>query len=760
MTPQARHFAFLIGTLFSAIATAGTHQKPFQSPKTRWIGTGAVCWDWRSPVRAAPTFRGTFELEKARANLRIAVCGLGYFECRLDGRPVTDAMLMPGETQYDVRWRYRVFNLPELAKGRHVVTITCGDGLYRATTPDVWHFDKATWAAYPKAVCEISSGDGEVVLRTDDSWQWRPSPTIFTSLRGGETYDARKAFADDSNEGWIPVAIVAPPGGIGEEEKFPPCRVVRVHAMTNRTGTAVWEAPVTLAGNVRIRARGERGAKVTIVTAERISEDAGHVDLRGLDIFDLGKPEKTFQRDTFMLAGEGEETWSPRFTYHGFKYAELRTAGIVEILSVEALEINNDFPRIGRVTEAPPAALHVANACERSILGNFHNIPTDCPTREKNGWTSEARIMCEAALYSFDAGSAYAAYADLIGDTQRPSGQISAIAPCNGWGYNWGSGPAWDTALMEIPDAVYRFTGDRSSIERLYPKIARYLDFAERMLGADGLPAHGLGDWDGAKDEYPRLARAGFRIRNLAYGERFARLLGKQEDALRFSRLRTDAVAAFRRAFCGPDGLSAATNSFPHALMLDFGIVEKDKRAECAKRLAETVERNGARIDYGTLGSRCVLRMLFEHGHADLAWRMMTQPDYPGYAFLTETLGMTTFPERWNIHIRPEVHGNSRNHGAFTDYLAVAYRHLGGIRHPTDRPGRDFIEVRPSFPPSLPAFACEHEGYKVGWKRDSGNVRINLTVPKGKSARYVFADGHAREFGEGTWTFSETTRQR
>jgi len=746
--------------MVSALALAETPPRPLLSSKARWIGTGAVCWDWRSPVRAAPTFRGMFDLKCAQTNLRIAVCGLGYFECRLDGRPITDAMLMPGETQYDIRWRYRVFTLPELAKGKHLVTITCGDGLYRATTPDVWHFDKATWADYPKAVCEISTADGEVVLRTDNSWQWRPSPTVFTSLRGGETYDARKAFADDEDSGWNPVAIVAPPGGMGEEETFPPCRVTHVHAMTNRTGTAVWEAPVTLAGNVRLRVKGERGAKVTIISAERISEDATHVDLRALDIFDLGKKEKTFQRDTFILAGGAEETWSPRFTYHGFKFAELKTEGHVEILSVEALEIKTDFPRVGRITEAPAAALHVVKACERSILGNFHNIPTDCPQREKNGWTSEARIMCEAALYSFDAGSAYAAYADLIGDTQRPSGQISSIAPCNGWGYNWGSGPAWDTAFMEIPDAVYRFTGDRTSIERLYPKIVRYLDFAEGMLDADGLPSHGLGDWDGVKDEYPRLARAGFRIRNLAYGERFARLLGKPDDAARFSRLRTEAVSAFRRAFCGPDGLSAATNSFPHALLLDFDIVEEDKRAECARRLAETVERNGARVDYGTLGSRCVLRMLFEHGHADLAWRMMTQPDCPGYTFLTETLGMTTFPERWNIHIRPEAHGNSRNHGAFTDYLAVAYRHLGGIRHPADRPGRDFIEIRPSFPADLPSFACEHEGFKVSWRQTSGDVSFCLVVPKGKAARYVFADGHAKEVGEGSWTFSESIRRK
>ncbi len=738
----------LVGLCVSALAGDGGELS------AQWIGTNDICWDWRSPARPAPTFRKVFSLDNSEKDLKLAICGLGYFECRLDGRPITDALLVPGETQYDVRWRYRVFTIPALEAGRHVLTITCGDGLYRPTTPDVWHFDKAVWADYPKAACELRTAAGATVLKTDPSWQWRPSPTVFSSLRGGEVYDARLVFDDNVERGWERVAIVSAPGGIGEEEKFPPCRVKNVYAMTNRVGTLVWESPIVLTGNVRIRVKGARGAKVTIVTAEQLSDDFKHVDQRPMDLFsDVGSKEKTFQRDAYILAGSGEEVWSPRFTYHGFRYAEIITAGDVQVLAADALEIYNDFPRIGRVSSAPAPVLRVLSACENSILGNFHNIPTDCPQREKNGWTSECRVMCEAALYSFDVGSAYAAYADVIGDTQRPSGQISGIAPCNGWGYNWGSGPGWDTALMEVPDAVYLFTGDRTVIERLYPKVVRYLDYIETMLDADGVPAKGLGDWcNGTRGEHERLVRAAFRVRNLRYGEHFARLLGDDKNAARFARMREGAVATFRRLFCDKDGLSAEAKSVPHALMLDIDLVEPSRRAACAQRLAEVVKKEGAVANFGVIGSRCVMRMLFELGYADLGWKIMTQPKCPGYVFLTETLGMTTLPERWDPHLNPKRHGTSLNHGSFADYLAVAYRYLGGIRHSYERPGRDFVEIRPYFPEALDSFACEHEGFRVSWRREGRAVRVKVFVPRGKSACYIFQDGTRRHLPSGDWS--------
>jgi len=264
------------------------------------------------------------------------------------------------------------------------------------------------------------------------------------------------------------------------------------------------------------------------------------------------------------------------------------------------------------------------------------------------------------------------------------------------------------------------------------------------------VPSFGLGDWVSAStNTLTTCVRAAFRYRNLDYGVRFARLLGHEADAARLAERRTAAAEAFRRVCCGPDGLSPEKTSLPSALMLEFGLVRDEDRARCAARLAEIVSANGTRVDYGTIGSRTVLRALFENGYADLAYRVMTQPDRPGYAYLTDTLGMTTLPERWDIDVPSMAAESSLNHGAFGDYLAVLYRELGGFRHPFDRPGRDYVEIRPFFPKDLKSFKAEHEGFVVLWKRMADGVEVVIDVPQGKSADFVAPDGSGKVLTSG-----------
>ena len=721
----------------------------------QWMSTGLGGEDSVTPVRPAPVFRKAFTLDRDAGPSRLAVCGLGYFDASVDGKPVTDAMLMPGQTQYDVRWRYRVFDLPPLKAGRHIISIEVGDGFYHASTKEVWHFDKASWLGGPKAICRlVERGTGRELVRSDCTWKvrscmperrdgkttFRPtSPRVFNSVRGGEVYDARLEFPWDETDGpdWLSVCLIPSPGGIAEEETFPPCRVTAVHPMTRVEGTDIWKAPVNLAGNVRLKVRGRRGATVRLMCGEVLR--GGEVVMKPIEVFcDVGVTNKTFQRDAYILKGEGVETWTPRFTYHGFQYAEAKIEGEAELLSLEALEIHNDMRRVGSFEASDKRLERVARICERSILANMHNIPTDCPQREKNGWVGDANLRAEATMYVFDAGALFDNAVTLICDTQRPSGQFASIFPCAGWGYHY-AGSYSSLGVIEMPMTIRRFTGDGSALDLVRPRLPAFVAFMETMLDGRGVPQVGLWDWLHPKS-CPRLDWQYVRL------AAYATLLSLDP---RFAKEHAKAKKALEEHFF-KDGLPPYENSAAYAFAIYAGVLSPEKRSEAAAKMAGVLRRRGHKVDSGMIGTPRVLRALCDYGYVDDAYSVMVQPEKPGYVYFTDTLGLTTLPERWDIDEDTERDG-SFCHAAFAEYLACIYRTFAGFRHPDDEPGPDFIEIRPVPPTALEWIKAEHLGYRVEWARRGGAVDFTVTVPEGKRARLALPGGEARVVGPGTY---------
>lgn len=236
------------------------------------------------------------------------------------------------------------------------------------------------------------------------------------------------------------------------------------------------------------------------------------------------------QTDHYILKGGEPETWHPRFTYHGFQYAEITTEGRVLVEKVEAemiphrICLDRDLFLLGRVCQFAPKATVL------SYAGNFVGIPTDCPHWE-NGWTGDAHLACETGLHNFDAASSYQRWIDNFADAQRPSGQLPGIIPSCGWGFNWGSGPAWDSAFLLIPWYVYLYTGDRSA-DTHYDAMRRYVDFCNEMA-TDGIVSFGLGDWchvDRPRITSPALTSTGYYHMDAKLMSKFAALTGRPAD--------------------------------------------------------------------------------------------------------------------------------------------------------------------------------------------------------------------------------------
>ena len=727
-------------TVIVAIGLAGSALSGTFPNDARWIAYpyDRPMGNFSAPVLPAPTFRRAFTLKQPVRDATLRISGLGFYTFELDGKRLDDARLVPAPTQYDVRFRWRTHGLGTLAAGRHVLSVTVGDGFYRNGTGTYWHFEKAPWTDYPKLAVELTDGDGQRLLETDERWSVRFSPIRRTEFRRGESYDARLEFPALEVEGkdWKRARLVPAPGGRPDEETFPPCRIVATYPMVRLEGTNVWAAPVNVSGVPRLRVRGAAGARVTLACGEyqRRERNAGGRKVIVTNLVTYGES----QFDTYVLKGDADgETWAPEFTYHGFDHVRATVEGSAEILGLEALDIHTDFRPLGRLSTSDKILQTILNAGMRSALNNFVGIPTDCPHREKNGWTSEARLQCETLLYAWDAAGAYLAFVDEMLDAQRPSGQLPGMLPTGGVGYNWGSGPAWDAALGCIPESVARFTGDPGVLARYRPALRRYCDYVATLLDADGLCTFGLGDW--CRAAHGKGAPTPFVTTAF-----YIRCLDLAGESARAAKARADLLGRYYRG----NGVFSEAASVMPALALEFALVPEAERTACAKELARIVAANGAKVDYGTIGSGCVLRALFESGAEDLAYAVMTQPEEPGYAAWFLKDAMTTFPESWR-----SVDTNSRNHGAFCDVVACAYRYLAGFRHTAERPGRNDLEIRPSFPKGLGDFSAEHNGYRISWTRDGEKVAVKVTVPEGCRAEYADRSGNRRALDQGEYVF-------
>ncbi|MHB9034703.1 MAG: family 78 glycoside hydrolase catalytic domain, partial [Anaerolineae bacterium] len=381
----------------------------------RWIFNPA-CED-----NAAPVFRKRIQLVGAPGSAELRICGLGFYVLRVNGRRVGDELLQPAFSAYDKTVYYNKLDLRSfLQVGENELQVTLGNGWYNQQQPDAWQFEHAAWHAKPRLVCELYL-DGELAAASDSSWECAESPITFNSLRCGETCDARH-----QPDNWIPAAVTFGPGGGLVEQTIQPIRLAELiePVTTLPAGRGkIFDFGVNLSGNVEIRVRGKAGDRVHIQYAETARTN-GSLDLeqiKGL-VFD-----RRFQRDEYILSGEGEEVWHSEFGYNGFRFAQVVCN--CELLKVTARCFHTELKDLGGIESDNEQLNRIQGALRRSTLTNFHHIPTDCPHREKNGWTADAYLSCEQALYNFDMQGAYLKWLGDIVDCQLPSGQIPCIAP-------------------------------------------------------------------------------------------------------------------------------------------------------------------------------------------------------------------------------------------------------------------------------------------------------------------------------------------
>jgi len=726
-----------------------------QKEKEKKQGQDALATGDKAP-QPAPLLRKTFTLPKPPASARVYICGLGYYELHLNGSKVGDHVLDPAFTRYDRRALYVTYDVTsQLKKGANALGVILGNGWFNMHTRCVWDFDKAPWRDRPALLCqlEITFDDGsKTVVASDATWRVTTGPIVFDSIRNGERYDARQEkagwdIAETSDADWPVAQIVAGPKGKLTAQMMPPIKVTKtirpVKLAEPKPGVYVFDVGQNIAGWARLRVFGPGGTEVVLRYGERLNTD-GTLDQKEIgQHIKTGKP----QTDTYILKGRGTEVWEPRFAYHGFQYVEATgLPGKPDLGTLEARVVHTAFDRAGAFECSNDLFNRIQRNTLWSYVSNFVGYPTDCPHREKNGWTGDAHLAAETGLYNFDAAAAYTKWLDDLKDEQRPTGELPGIVPTSGWGYQWGNGPAWDSAYVLIPWYLYQYRGDTRILAEHYDRLKLYVDYLTSKA-KNGSVAIGLGDWAPAKTTTPeKITSTGYYYCDALIVSQAAALLGKAEDAKKYADLAAAIRDAFNREFYDhKTGLYAGGTQTAMSCALYHGLVPPQERAKVLGRLVEAIRAKDGHLDAGILGTKYLIDSLTASGRADVVYGMATKTDYPSWGRWLEQ-GATTLWEQWDGEA-------SRNHIMFGHISAWFYQTLAGINADAEAAGFKRIIFKPRLLGDVKWAHAEHESMygtiKSTWEIKDGLFTLKIAVPVNTSATVYVPTDRRKTAAEG-----------
>ncbi|MFJ4833373.1 alpha-L-rhamnosidase [Streptomyces sp. NPDC088747] len=703
---------------------------------------GAGPWGRVVPVKyAANQLRHEFRLPRKKvARARLYATALGVYEAHLNGRRVGRDQLAPGWTDYRERVQYQTYDVTKLLRtGPNAIGAYVAPGWYAG---NVGMFGPHQYGERPAllAQLEIEYTDGTSERVTSGTgWRAAAGPIVAADLLGGETYDARKetpgwTAAGFDDRTWLDVTDAgdAAPGLIVAQVDGP-VRVAEELAVKKvtepRPGVFVLDLGQNMVGAVRLRVSGDAGTTVRLRHAEVLNPDGT------LYTANLRTATAT---DTYTLKGQGEETYEPRFTFHGFRYVEV--TGFPGTPSAKAVT--------GRVmhTSAPftfdfETDVPMLNKLHRNITwgqrGNFLSVPTDTPARdERLGWTGDINVFAPTAAYTMESARFLTKWLVDLRDAQTSEGAFTDVAPMVGTVGNGVAG--WGDAGVTVPWALYQAYGDRQVLADAWPSIRAWLTYLENHSENLLRPAGGYGDWLNIEDETPKdVVATAYFAHSADLAARTAEELG--EDSAPYLDLFERVRTAFRNAYVDAGGRVKGDTQTAYVLALSMNLVPTDLRTAAADRLLALIEAKDWHLSTGFLGTPRLLPVLTDTGHTDVAYRLLQQRSFPSWGYQIDK-GATTMWERWDS-IRPDgsfqtPDMNSFNHYAYGSVGEWMYTNIAGIS--AGRPGYREIVVRPrpggDVTSARATFTSVYGPISTQWRQRSDGFLLTCAVPPNTTA--------------------------
>lgn len=721
---------------------------------------------------AAPYFRKTFTVEDAKKECRVTVCGLGFYDIFINGKKITKGLLAPYISNPDDIVYYDEYEVSEyLTEGENVLGLQLGNGMQNSQGGQIWDFDIASFRGAPRVAFSIET-NGKII-EADTSVKTAASPIVFDDLRCGCFYDARNetenwACAGFDDSAWSNALKAETPRGearLCEAEPILPyqtlkpvsirrCTFAEYHPRddvlkefyplpsTEKTGW-LYDFGINTAGIETLKIKGERGQQIDLQFGEYIDKN-GELDVSNINFY----PHGFSQRDIYILKGGDEEIFEPQFTYHGARYCLV--LGITEEQATEDLltfkACSSHLAETGDFECSDDTLNRLQAMVRNSDLSNFYYFPTDCPHREKNGWTGDAAVSCEQLLMNFAAENSYSEWLRNIRKSQKETGELPGIIPTGGWGFEWGNGPAWDRVIAFLPYYSYILRGDRRILEENAAAIMRYAEYISRNRTARGTVKLGLGDWCPVTTiksplEFTDSVVCVDMLQKAAY---IFSVLGLKLQEEFCKKLRSEIREAVRKHLVDLETMTATgCCQTSQAMAIYFDIFEPAEKAEAFRVLLKIISEADDHIDFGILGASCLFRVLADHGKADLAYELIARPDYPSYGNFV-VRGLTALPEDFR---RDDEEPISLNHHFFGDISAWFIEYIAGIR--INPAGTDCREVRvmPNFISRLDFARASYRTVggriSVKWERDESVIRLTVECDEGVHGEIRLPSGYS-----------------
>lgn len=696
---------------------------------------------------AARYLRKDFRSGKSVKRAILSVCGLGNYVAEINGKRVGNDVHSPVVSWYPTMAYFNTYDVtPMITAGENAIGIILGNGRYFSPRPTFAQF------GLPRAnaclLIEYTDGSQAKIV-TDETWRATANgPIIANNLYDGEEYVASKELSGWSKHGyddseWQKADIMENPTKALRPQPTPGLTVMdRIKAVSVRkvgNNRYIADMGQNMVGRLAVTLRGKAGKPVSLRFAETLSGDTALylANLRSANVNDIYTP-----------ARDGEFSWAPEFTYHGFRFVEITgvdSAPLAENLTGEV--IYDNMPVTGHFETSNELINRIYRNSFWGIRSNYYGMPTDCPQRdERLGWLGDRATGCYGENYIFGAGWLYAKWLRDIDMCQQADGNISAVSP-NFWSL-YEREVTWASAYFLGAQMLYERYGDPSAIKEHYASMKRWVSHVKRDCMADGVVVRDTwGDWcmppeseelihsnDPMRKTYPEILGSTVFYRILGLMQEFAVIAGEPGDVAAYSQMAEELKTAYNNRFFDKKNASYGNNTVTgNLLSLRQGLVPEGYEERVFDNIVKKTENDcNGHVSTGVVGIQHLMRGLTERGRQDIAYKIVTNKTYPSWGYMIEN-DATTIWELWNGNTADPAM-NSANHVMLLgDLIIWFYENLGGIKNAEGSVAFKHIDMSPCFPDGLDSATAEYESpygtIKSSWKRGANRLNWSITIP-------------------------------
>ncbi len=736
--------------------------------KGRWICDGKTAPEKPEQFYEddpAPMFRKTFEVGEQLAVARLYISGLGYYDATINGQSVGDVVLDPGWTNYSKRVYYSVYDVKSLLKsGSNAIGVMLGNGWYNPVPMKLFNrfnLREALTIGRPKLMANLRLEylDGRVeTIATDTTWKTAPSGLLRNNVYLGEVFDVRRQVSGWDKPGFDDSAwanAVESKDATGElvAQFAPPIRVNRTipaKAITEpKPAVYIVDLGENVAGWPRADLRGAPGTRVELQYGELLKPDGNlnpmttvACQLKWPNMGGPGTPIPAVQKDVVIL-GDKPLTYTPRFTFHGFRYVEI--TGMSEKPKLEdftGLALAADLPKVGEFVCSNERFNAIQQMVLRTFLSNVFGVQSDCPGRERFGYGGDIVATSEAFMYNFDMSGFYAKTVFDFAADATPEGGLPETAPYMGIadrGYGGTSGPiGWALAHPLLVEQLHDYYGDRRILSEQFDAARKWIDFLSTNAAKDFIVDTCISDHESIDPKPEAVTATAHYYQAAKMISEIAGYLDRKDEQKKYSTLADKIATAFVARFIDAEGKVDIGTQGAQSVGLYFNLVPKESRTRALDRLiSEIVNNHKGHLATGIFATQYMLDQLTRNGRADVAFDIVNQATFPGWGWMLEN-GATTLWEHWE----KEEAVYSHNHPMFGSVSEWFYKGLAGITRAHDSVGFDKIVIRPQIVGDLKWVHGSYNSIRgkivSNWKRDGDSVQIEIHIPANTTAEIHF----------------------